>query len=485
MQLTDLLLDRQLYKSAQDITTKDSTYLSSNPTTTTPYIASGNAVIDVNTNAMQINGQVIEPGTIPPDVLDINNWGWTQTCSFTVDDADTVSWSGGIFKSASGTTYTISAGTTGNMSAKTYVYLDILSSTTTYKITTSVTVPVGLGKVLIAVCENGASAATYALVQATQIVGDNILANTISAGKLNVGYLSAISADLGSITAGTVTGTLIQTDVVGSAQRIAIDGTGTNNNLTFWENANQVIGIGTDAGVAMYVRTTTAVNDGFHVVSSVAGNGFYFSNSANVASNAIRIIQDNTGSSNSGSGVFITKAGEGEGIYEVISNGAVGLYIEKSGTDNAVYIQNSGTGNSVEINDTATSGSTHGLKVTYATKTGSAVYATSSGASAATVYTENTGNVYALHAKSNGTGNAAIYVEKAVTGPMMEFYQSCNSATASKGLVMAIDNAGAGLEYAFQFSGSEHVGSAVGGTQDQKIRILVGATTYYIPCYTA
>lgn len=42
------------------------------------------------------------------------------------------------------------------------------------------------------------------LVVASSIVGSNIAANTITASKLNVSQLSAISADMGSITAGTI-----------------------------------------------------------------------------------------------------------------------------------------------------------------------------------------------------------------------------------------------------------------------------------------
>lgn len=196
MELTELQFNRQLYKTQPQTTeTLEAGDVAVNvtpPPSTT--IASGNSVYDVNTNAEQINGDVITPGTIPPSTLNIAVWGWTQTCVFTSVDTDTVSWGSGTFTSANGDSYSISAGTTGNMSARTYIYLDINISTTAYQITTSVTGPVGLGKVLIAVCENETVAATYNLVQASQVVADNILVNS----------LSAISADLGTITAGSI-----------------------------------------------------------------------------------------------------------------------------------------------------------------------------------------------------------------------------------------------------------------------------------------
>lgn len=219
MKLSDLFFNRFLYKAPQDVATMDSSTMSANvtPSDVKP-VASGNSVFDINTNSQLIDGAQLNPDIpIPQSVLDIAVFGWTQTCVFSVTDADTISWGSGTFTSADGSSvYSISAGNTGNMSALTYVYLDINVSKTAYQISTSITAPIGIGKVLIAVCRNGTSTATYNLVQASQIVGDNILANTISAQKMNVSQLSAITADLGSITAGTITGALIKTNNTGT-----------------------------------------------------------------------------------------------------------------------------------------------------------------------------------------------------------------------------------------------------------------------------
>lgn len=213
MQLTDLQLNRQLYKTqpqTAEVLSADDVAANVAPPPSTD-IASGNSVTDVNNNAEQLNGAVIAPGTIPPSTLDIANFGWTQTCVFTVTDSDTIAWASGTFTSADGVNnYSIGAGNTGNMAAspvRTYVYLDINVSTTAYQISTSITAPIGIGKVLIAVCQAAiapSTTATYALVQATQIVGDNVIANTISAEKMNVAILSAITANLGTITAGSI-----------------------------------------------------------------------------------------------------------------------------------------------------------------------------------------------------------------------------------------------------------------------------------------
>src|SRR3989304_4364843 len=108
MQLDQLFLDRYLYRAKQVMNTQGADYVSSNvaPPPSTA-IASGNSVTDINTNAEFLNGAVIQPGTIPQATLDISNLGWTNTCVFTVTDADTVSWGAGTFTSASGTAYSI------------------------------------------------------------------------------------------------------------------------------------------------------------------------------------------------------------------------------------------------------------------------------------------------------------------------------------------------------------------------------------------
>ncbi len=194
--LTELQLNRQLYKTqpqtAETLGASDvASNLSTPPSTA---IASGNSVTDVNTNAETINGAAITPGTIPQGSFDIADLGWIQTCVFSVTDADTVAWTSGVFTSAKGVTYSISAGNTGNMSAQTYIYLNINSSTTTYITTTVQANIIGAGRVLIAVAQNGTASASYALTQTIQVVANNIVTNT----------LSAISANLGSITAGEI-----------------------------------------------------------------------------------------------------------------------------------------------------------------------------------------------------------------------------------------------------------------------------------------
>ncbi len=126
-------------------------------------------------------------GAVPQANLNVANRNWVQTCAFTVTDADTIAWGTGTFTSADGTAYSISAGNTGNMAAKTYVYLDTNVSTTVYQTTTTAATASGAGKVLIAVCQNATGEAKFMLFNdnSYNIDAANIVANSITANELS------------------------------------------------------------------------------------------------------------------------------------------------------------------------------------------------------------------------------------------------------------------------------------------------------------
>jgi len=250
MKLSELYLNRYLYKdNNQDLETKDSIFNSLDNSDTEPAsIPSGGAAQDINTGNVLLNQNII-----PSTTLNVANWGWGQSCVFTADDRDTVSWGGGTFTSANGDSYTIASGTTGNISAKTYIYLSLLDSETEYQTTTISTNAVGLGKVLIAVAEDADTAtpqpdATYNLTEASQIVADNILANSIDATKMNVGVLSAITANIGNITAGsltglTITGGTIRTDTIGTR----VEMNGDDNRLDIYSGSDKRMSLDGDS----------------------------------------------------------------------------------------------------------------------------------------------------------------------------------------------------------------------------------------------
>jgi hypothetical protein len=180
------------------------------------------------------------PRNVVSSDTNIASQGWTQTCVFSSTDADTVSWGAGTFTTAAGTSYSISAGNTGNMTAITYIYLDIAVSTTAYQITTTATNAVGDGKVLIAVAQKSTTEATFQVFGGSggvAITGGDIenhsITNTqIAAATITSNEIAANTIVAGNIAAGTITSTQIATNTITSdnilsvaASKVLIDGT--------------------------------------------------------------------------------------------------------------------------------------------------------------------------------------------------------------------------------------------------------------------
>ena len=178
-------------------------------------------------------------GIINQSNLNIANQGWTITTVFSATSATVVSWTSGVLTDSKGTAYNISAGNTGTMAGRYYIYFDLGVSSTAYQVTATAATAVGSGKILLAMAQNNAGEAIFQVfggsggmnvdgsdivagsvttneIAANTITASNIAANTITAGLMNVGQLSAISADMGAITAGTIT--LASTGYVRSGQ---------------------------------------------------------------------------------------------------------------------------------------------------------------------------------------------------------------------------------------------------------------------------
>ena len=266
MQLKELYLNRYLYRdNDQDSGTKDSTFMSmDNSDNSAPPVPSGGAAQDINQGNV-----IIEPGNLPDSTINVGDWGWTQSCVFSSTDTDTVSWGSGTFLDAEGNSYAISAGNTGNMSAKTYIYLSLLESETVYQTSTTSSDAVGVGKVIIAVAKNESDAATYNLTEAEQIVGDNILVNTIDASKI-------------------VTGTLIVGTNVGIGTAFPTASAGALAYLALVEEAQ----LGTTVIVGGYIKTNLLTAD--NVVTGALQSVDYAYSSGNFSTAGMQIDLDNS-----------------------------------------------------------------------------------------------------------------------------------------------------------------------------------------------
>lgn len=136
--------------------------------------------------------------------LNIAARGWSQTSVFSITDADTIAWGSGTFTSADGTAYSITGSNTGNMAAKTFIYLDIGVSTTAYQVTTTAATAVGAGKALVATAQNATGEAIFTVlsgqggqnIDATSIVANSITANELSTAITYAGSIVIDTAGL-------------------------------------------------------------------------------------------------------------------------------------------------------------------------------------------------------------------------------------------------------------------------------------------------
>jgi len=136
------------------------------------------------------------------EAIALKNSGWMLTSTFSASDLNTVSWGSGTFTLADGSTYAISAGNTGNMGGKTYIYHDQNSNPTTLKTTVTAASSVGTGKTLVGVAHNTTTLAWFFIFGGSggqNITGDFIAARSIAANNIVLNSLTASEINTGSI----------------------------------------------------------------------------------------------------------------------------------------------------------------------------------------------------------------------------------------------------------------------------------------------
>lgn len=148
---------------------------------------------------------------------------WSTNVSWSASDYNTVAWSSWYIYLPDWTSLSVSSWNTGNMSATTYIYYDQENNTVSY--TTSASSAVWENKILLCVAAPTSSwkKATFQAfgsgdqstfisasnIAANTITGNEIASNTITANELDVSYLSAISANLWTVTAWDITWTTV------------------------------------------------------------------------------------------------------------------------------------------------------------------------------------------------------------------------------------------------------------------------------------
>lgn len=229
-------------------------------------------------------------GTVGLSNLNIANRGWSQSSVFSVTDADTIAWGAGTFTAADGTSYLIDAGNTGNMVAKTYIYLDTAVSTTAYQTTTTASTAVGAGKVLIASAQNGTTEATYSVffgqggqnIDAAQIVAGSITANEIAASTItgsniatlnisgknatfDTGSVGGWTMSANSLSAGSGSATVgLDTTVTGGDDVRIYAGSATPSSAPFRVLESGAV-VATNATISGAITATTGAIGGFDI----------------------------------------------------------------------------------------------------------------------------------------------------------------------------------------------------------------------------
>jgi len=188
----------------------------------------------------------------------LGDQGSLQDIEFTAIDDETISWEAGSIIMSNGVTYSIIAKASQVLTASHVIYFDPATSTTELQISTSFADGIGSGKIPLAyaiksaVATKGASIFPVSFggkiqldggvhISDNSILTDNLAANAVTAEKMSVTELSAISADLGEVTAGTITGLLIRTSVPGAAtgEGVSIEG-GSSKYIKLYYNASLV-----------------------------------------------------------------------------------------------------------------------------------------------------------------------------------------------------------------------------------------------------
>lgn len=262
--------------------------------------------------------------------------------------------------------------------------------------------------------------------------------------------------------------------------------------------------------------TNNAANDALYInqVGVLDANKaavYIYSNAAqtNAYGSLLYVFNDNA--STDQRNIYVEQDGTGGGIYikqnGVLSAARQALYVytdaiqinealvrffsdNASSTTGVLELENDGTGTNLYVQQDG---------VLAATKYALHVYSNAAQVNAylAYIHSDNASSSYDVAGILNdGTGSCLyLYQSNDASNPALDIFtastigvdisQTANNANDLYAIRINVLNAGAGNEYAIYFDGAEIVSSAVGGTQDKKVRCSVNGTDYFIPLHTA
>lgn len=307
-----------------------------------------------------VDGQYMLANSIGSAAANLALRSWNQTCVFSSTDLNTVSWTAGSFVLSDGTTYAINAGNTGDMAARTYIYLDIAVSTTAYQITTTAATAVGNGKKMVASAINGAAEATFTVfggvgglnIDAASIVAGSITTNEIAANTIVAANIASLNMTSKSVTfdTGTMGGFEMGTDYirdVADSFGLASAVTG-GDDVRFWAGST----FANRATAPLRIAESGAITITSMTIGSATINSGVTITIADDEDKTGLIVNQNDITHN-GNGINIINAGTGKGLY-IDQNGAgCGLHIDQAGDNSGISITQSTAYSSIDINNTA------------------------------------------------------------------------------------------------------------------------------------
>lgn len=163
------------------------------------YIGTTTAYLNFTGSAFSLRGTTIDYPTLTNLQIgsEIDIQGWQNTCLFSSTDYNTVAWTSGTISLLDGTTFSISAGNTGNITALTYIYLDKAVSLTVLQTTTVSATTMGSGKIRIAVCSPNTDITSKAPFQAFGGSGGQLLTvDSIAANSASVNEFISNTAQI-------------------------------------------------------------------------------------------------------------------------------------------------------------------------------------------------------------------------------------------------------------------------------------------------
>ena len=348
--------------------------------------------------------------------------------------------------------------------------------------------------------ENDNASNTQAIVRVYNAgIGNGVLISQIGAGiGLNVDQAAVASRAAQITNAGTRQGLyLVQSGVLD----------GGNSGLQVYTNTAQTTGdalckIWNDASGST-IPTAWFLNDGTNAAVLVDQNGLLSS-----GTNALYVLNDITAQTTGDAIVRIRNAvagttiptlklqttGTGEGLLIDMDGDAKGLVIDSeattSGEPSAAISVYTGSGATCIHYEAGSNANGYGLLGNSPTggNAASNYFFRDNASSDCPMFRINQTNASDTNAVmefiQDGPGDA-ITVDINGDGSAVNIDADANSANNNYGIKMNVQNAGAGVAHAIDFSGGCYASAAVSGTQDRSIRISVGGTTYYIPAYTS